>query len=323
MPDSLYIYSQRSSQSVGHVVAKHYNLNGPISCKFYVLGLHDNYLIESDNRKFILRIYRNSWRSHGEARFELELLDYLGSKTDQVARLVHTTRGELAFYIDSPEGERMGAMFHYADGHAPGRDINVGNSELLGRAVANIHIITVRYTPKYSRQALDIPYLLDESLFAIKPFIDSKGYSYLVKLQDKLHKVLPGLNKETGIYGLCIGDVNPTNFHVNPNKEITLFDFDQCGYGYRAFEIGKYFSSIHSHKETASLRDAFLNGYLQLRSLNNDEKAVIPYYEIVSVIWVMAIHAVNADRIGHKHLEKPFWDRKMALLEELETAYLN
>ena len=30
----------------------------------------------------------------------------------------------------------------------------------------------------------------------------------------------------------------------------------------------------------------------------------IPYFEIISIIWVMAIHAYNANRIGYKLLEK-------------------
>jgi hypothetical protein len=47
------------------------------------------------------------------------------------------------------------------------------------------------------------------------------------------------------------------------------------------------------------------------------------YFEMISVIWVMAIHASNADRIGHKHLEKPFWDRRLALMKELDGALLN
>jgi Ser/Thr protein kinase RdoA (MazF antagonist) len=317
MHQNTYTYSQLSSHSAGQLVVSQYDLNAPLICKYYVLGLHDNYLVESDNRKYILRIYRNNWRSNQEIHFELELLAFLNSQTDQVAQLVPAKNGDLAFAIDSPEGERMAALFCYADGTAPGNSITADQAQLLGRTIANIHILSETFTTAHTRTALDIPYLLDESILALRQFVDSKGYNDLVQMQDKFRNVLPGLEKDAGVFGICIGDVNSSNFHINQNNHITVFDFDQCGYGYRAFEIGKFFSSIHSHKDKLSIEAAFLNGYQKIRPLSKAEKKVIPYFKMVSVIWVMAIHAVNADRIGHKYLEKPFWDKRLSILEEL------
>ena len=69
-----YTYSQLSAGSAGEFVASHYGLAGPLRSKFYVLGLHDNYLIENAGAKYILRIYRNDWRSSEEICFELEFL---------------------------------------------------------------------------------------------------------------------------------------------------------------------------------------------------------------------------------------------------------
>lgn len=71
MIDTTYTYSQLSSESVGLMVSSHYGFDRESTCKFYVLGLHDNYLIESKGEKFILRIYRNNWRSEAEVKFEI------------------------------------------------------------------------------------------------------------------------------------------------------------------------------------------------------------------------------------------------------------
>ena len=319
MNDRTYTYSQLSSQSACQIVAAHYNLDAPLSCKFYVLGLHDNYLIQSGNQKYILRIYRNAWRSREEAGFELELLAFLTHQTDLAAKLVPTKNDELAVYIDSPEGERTAALFCYADGHAPGNNITTEEAELLGVAVANLHNITNTFTTHRHRPRLELSYLLDESITSIKPFVDSKAHSDLKQLQAKLHDALSGIEKEVDIYGICTGDVNSGNFHINQHKQITLFDFDQCGYGYRAFEIGKFFSSLHNHHDKPAICDAFLAGYTQIRQLSEIEIAAIPYFEIVSVIWVMAIHAVNVDRIGYKVLEKPFWDKRFSILQTLDS----
>jgi hypothetical protein len=71
-------------------------------------------------------------------------------------------------------------------------------------------------------------------------------------------------------------------------------------------------------KNKTDIAKVFLDGYQQIRRLNHDEICAIPYYEIISVIWVMAINVKNADLIGHKWLEQPFWDRKFSILKELD-----
>ena len=323
MEQPKYIYSQLSSDSAAHLVALHYDLPKLIGCNFYVLGLHDNYLIEDEHKKYILRIYRNDWRSEQEIQFELELLAFLGTKNVPVATPLHTNAGGPGFFIDSPEGKRVAALFHYADGYAPGNEITIEQSALLGKAVANVHQITDTYEAGLSRQILDISYLLDESIIAIQPFIDIEARNYINTLQNKLKDDLPSIPQITGLYGICIDDVNPINFHINDNNVITIFDFDQCGYSYRAFEIGKFISSIHSTKKKYEISNAFIDGYQQVRQLTDEELLAIPYYELLSVIWVMAIHAYNADRIGHKHLEKPYWDRRIAILKDLDKLMPN
>lgn len=317
--DQEYVYSQRSAESVGHLVTANYDLRAPVHCKFYVLGLHDNYLIECGGRRYMLRIYRNDWRSAEEALFELGLLSHLHDRGAPVAGPVRTITRELAFQIESPEGERMAALFCYAEGYAPADVITVDQCVLLGRAVANVHDLADTFETTYTRHALDVPYLLDESIAALEPFIDRDGLAFLGERQKELHALLPGLRMEPGVYGICTGDINPTNFHIDHDNQITLFDFDQCGYGFRAFEIGKFASSIHFHKLKHALVGAFIDGYQQLRPISEAERSVIPYFEMLSVIWVMAINAKNVNRIGHKYLDKPFWDRKFAVLKELHA----
>ena len=311
-------YSQVSADSVASVLTERYAFTQPIQCKFYVLGLHDNYLVESGADKYIFRIYRNSWRTQEQIDFELELLAYLTERTSRVAAVLPAKGGELKIPIDCPEGQRLGALFAYAEGIAPGNAIVEEESLLLGQTVAAVHEITQGFDTAHKRPILDNAYLLDASLNTIDPFIEADARNYLHSLQDKLHRVLPDLPRDPGVFGICIGDVNPSNFHINEDKRITLFDFDQCGYGYRAFEIGKFISSLAVSEHKPKIAKAFIDGYLQVRHLDPAELGAIPYYEIVSVIWVMAIHAENAERIGYKLLERAYWERRLSGLKQLE-----
>jgi len=317
--ETTFVYSQLSAQSAEQLVASNYDVATLENCNFYARGLHDNYLLHAPNRKYILRIYRKQWRTAEEISFELDVLDFLSRNGAPVAYPLQTKHDELSIEIECPEGKRYAALFHYADGYAPGNDISVEESTLLGKSVAKIHRLSENYKTRYTRPTLDIHYLLDESIVSIEPFVSVETLEYLKSIQHKLHQRLPSLPHEAGIYGICIGDVNPTNFHVADN-DLTIFDFDQCGLGYRAFEIGKFLSSIYNTKQRSEIAQAFLAGYQQVRQLSHEEITAIPYFEMISVIWVMAINAKNSDLIGYKWLDKDFWDRKMALLDKLNKA---
>jgi len=318
-----YNYTRITSSSARYLVSNYYDLPEVTYCSFFTTGLHDNFLVKCGHDKYILRLYRNNWRSPEEINFELELLAFLGEKKAPVAAPLPSKNGELCFVLDSPEGERSAALFCYASGDAPGNNISAAQGALLGKSVANIHQQSDLLVPAYTRQVLDIAYLLDKSILAIEPFLDAGQKQYITKLQNKLKGALPSLTREIGIYGICQGDVNPTNFNINDNNDIILFDFDQCGYGFRAFEIGKFISSLHPDENKDSIARAFVEGYQQVRPLSRNELDAIPLFEIISVIWVMAIHVYNIDHIGHKCLEKPFWERRLKLIGELEHRYLD
>jgi Ser/Thr protein kinase RdoA (MazF antagonist) len=313
-----YTYSQLSSSSVRELIKQQYDLADIVSCKFYVLGLHDNYFIETEHEKYILRIYRNDWRTWEEIQFELELLKFIESKQNLVAAPIITCSESLSFDIDCPEGKRTVALFRYADGLSPGKNISIEQSNLLGETVAKVHQITDAFETQHTRDVLDLPYLLDDSIAAITPFINTDTKDYLNSLQPKLKNALSSISREDKVFGICQGDVNLHNYHINENDEITLFDFDQCGYGFRAFEIGKLLSSLHSLENKEAVSRAFIKGYQQVRKLSATELDTLPYFEMVSVIWVMAIHAYNPNLIGYKRLEKPYWDRQLSILKELE-----
>ncbi|WP_158278913.1 phosphotransferase [Leucothrix arctica] len=313
-----YIYSRLSPESVQAHLEHHYDLSPIKSCVFYVFGLHDNYLVKTEESQFILRLYRNQWRNADEVFFELELLNYLKQQAQAVASPLHTKAHELAFEIQSPEGVRFSALFNYADGKGLTQEISTQESELLGTTIANIHSATGDFKTTHKRNELNLTYLLDESVELIAPFINAEKQEFLTEIQKKLHKQLLPITQSDADFGICIGDVNQSNFHINTSKQITVFDFDQCGYGYRAFEVGKFSSSLFRSPNKKQLTKAFLKGYETVRKLSTVEKNAIPYFEIAATIWVMSIRVANEDKVGHLHLEEGYWNQRFAILEALD-----
>jgi len=315
-----FIYSQLSSDSVLEIINSHYELGNSISSKFYVHGLHDNYLIESRNRKYIFRLYRNNWRTKEEILFEIDLLSYLEKTSSNVAAPVKSKNNELVTYIEAPEGIRSGVLFHYAEGHPPSNDISCEECHILGVSVAKIHENSDGFKSKYKRETLDLPYLVDDSLKLIRPFLNASQFDSLSNIREIIFKNISNITPNNSDFGICTGDINLTNFHINKNKIITHFDFDQCGYGFRVFEIGKFTSGFRRNDVKHDKLLAFINGYESVREISENEKRAIPYFEIVAPIWVLAIHASNVDKIGYQYLDEGFWKKRMEKIEALTVV---
>jgi len=317
-----FIYSQLSSDSVHEIINSQYELEYSISVRFYVLGLHDNYLIECGNKKYIFRIYRNNWRTEEEILFEVDLLSYLEKTSSNVAAPLKTKNSEVVSYIEAPEGIRAGVLFHYADGYPPSSNISYEKCKLLGISVAKIHENADGFNSKYKRETLDLPYLVDRSLKLISPFLNTRQIEYLGNIQETIYNNISHLSPDNSDFGICTGDINLTNFHINKDNVITHFDFDQCGYGFRAFELGKFTVCFRGDNLKAEKVRSFLNGYESVRKISEQEKMAIPYFEIVAIIWVMSIHVSNVDKIGYQYLDESFWKKRIGIIESLVANQL-
>ena len=318
--ENRYIYSRLSPETVGELVAYHYGIATVQSCVFYLCGLHENYFIQTNKDKYFVRIYRNDWRNPEEINFELELLNYLKEKKEPVSSPLETKTNKLLFEVGSPEGEKIGALFTYVEGEPLKQEITINESKLLGRSVASIHNQTKDFTTEYKRKNLDLEYLVKRSLKVIEPFLTIEQKNYLTLVQEKIETKISQLVTEKTELVACTGDVNTRNFHITKNNKITLFDFDQCGYGQRAFEIGKFFSSQHFHKSKKEITQAFLQGYESVYKLSIEEKKAIHYFEIASVLWVMSIRVDNVNKVGHMTLGSEYWVQRIGIIEELQAS---
>jgi len=313
-----FIYSQLSSDSVFEIVNTYYDIGSLVSSKFYVQGLHDNYLVECNKMKYIYRIYRNDWRSEEEILFELDLLSHLEKTSSNVSFPIRMKNDKYVTYIKSPEGVRIGVLFQYAIGYPPSNDISSDLCNLLGISVANIHNNTEGFKSEYKRETLDLAYLVDHSLKLIHPFLNPGQVDYLNKIRELIYDNISHLAPDNSDFGICAGDINLTNFHISEDNIITHFDFDQCGYGFRAFELGKFAVGFRSDNLKKEKFFAFLSGYESIRKISEKEKMAIPYFEIVAVIWVMSIHASNVNKIGYQYLDESFWKKRIGIIESLD-----
>ncbi|WP_009633543.1 phosphotransferase [Synechocystis sp. PCC 7509] len=316
------IHSIPSSGALEQSVLCHYQIDKLQSCRLLKRGLNDTYLIETEQKQYILRVYRHSWRTKEEIDFELELLNFLYKANVAVSYPLEKRTGGFITAIAAPEGTRYTALFSYAPGKVVDKKINSEQSRKLGETVATIHQATDNFKSSFNRPELNSEYLLDSSINAIAPLYKHRknDIDYLYKQAENLKNNLIALDLPncSPFYGICIGDVHAGNTHFNQLNQPTLFDFDQCGYGWRVFDIGKFINTAIVWKLESKIISSFLEGYQTIRQLNEIELRAIPMFTKIAHIWVMGISAsVVGDVLPYGWFTDDWLDNKLELFKQL------
>lgn len=285
------IYSTLSPQALIEGVLTEYELGTINQCLFWHRGLSDIYLIETAHKSYILKISHHHWRSQSEIKFELEFLDFLNQHNLPIASPLKTKSDELCVTIHAVEGDRYAALFPYAPGEIPQGDLNLEQSIIMGETLGKLHQTSLQFRNRTPRQCLNLKYLLDDSVATINPYLrnHTQDRSYLRETIYQIKQQLTCLQKTAPLWSVCWGDPHSGNVHFTTDNQITLFDFDQCGYGWRVFDLAKFLQVSLSAGINRKVRDAFFQGYENVQPLTETEVKSLQALTQVAHIWAWAI----------------------------------
>ncbi len=312
-------YSTLDVRALITQILNHYPIDTVEKCQFWHRGLSDVYSVKTQTTRYFLRISHQHWRCQDEIKFEVELLDFLHRHQLPVADPIRTTDGRLFIEINAPEGKRYAVLFVNAPGQIAIGDLNVNQSFKLGETVAKIHQVSLNFKPTVQRQPLTLDYLLESSLVAITPYLKnrSQDLNYLVEVVFQLETQLENLPKIPPLWGICWGDPHSGNAHFTTDDQITLFDFDQCGYGWRSFDIAKFLQVSLQSGLSKKVREAFLLGYEEINPLIELEKSLIQGLTKTAHIWAWAISIINAEQFNYSRLDPGYFTRYLEQLKRL------
>ena len=296
---------------------------GPVvRCDFWNRGLSDIYLVETLSAKYILRISHAHWRTQSDISFELELLDYLRQRGVPVAVPLRTRGSALSVEIAAPEGLRYASLFTYAPGRIPVGDLNEEQAHQLGETVAKMHRLSKDFRSTAHRQHLTLEYLLDNSLGMIEPYLRfrSEDLAYLRRLIDKIKDRVGDLPKAFPHWGLCWGDPHSGNVHFTDDGQLTLFDFDQCGYGWRSFDLAKFLQVSMRTGISRKVRDAFIQAYQDIHPLTQQEIDALQPLTQVAHIWNWSICLESSKVHSCSQLDEHFFIKRINQLKTFEAS---
>jgi Ser/Thr protein kinase RdoA (MazF antagonist) len=313
-------YSTLCTTALEHHVLTRYSIGNITNCQLWNRGLSDVYLVETEHQRYVLRISHADWRSGNDIQFEMELLYFLRQKSIPVAAPLQTQSGDLSVTIDAPEGKRFATLHPYAPGKIALGDMNQEQSRILGKTLAQLHKASLSFHTDTPRQALTLDYLIDQSLAVVIPAMHHVGQiEYLQATADHLHQVLQDLPQTAPYWVICWGDPHSGNVHFTPNQVPTLFDFDQCGYGWRSFDVAKFLQMALCSGMRYSVRDAFVEGYQQVQPLSDRELAALAPLTQVAHLWRWAISLNYALKHESSRVDDYYFLHRVGQLKMLKS----
>src|SRR5688500_499926 len=111
--------------------------------------------------------------------------------------------------------------------------------------------------------------------------------------------------------GFCHGDLHGGNA-CETGGAFTFYDFDCCGWGYRAYDLAVFPWAFAVRRETAervkAMGRAFLKGYARRRTLGPADVEAIAAFVAIRQIWLMGLHIGLGDRFAWGWINDGYFD---------------
>ncbi|HMS86663.1 MAG TPA: phosphotransferase [Nitrospira sp.] len=314
-----------SVDALGEVVAEEYAFAGSIECQFFHWGLNDTYLLKTNATTYVLRVYRRGWRSLQDIQYELDALLHVYRAGIAVSAPVRKQDGTFVGTIDAPEGPRYLVLFTYAQGRQPTYEAKDDNAAYLyGKVVAQIHTATEMFQSPHRRVPLDLEHLIEAPLRSLQPMLTHRpeDWRYVQTVTEQLRQHVTQLPLSALDRGFCHGDLHWGNAHVQGDNGLTLFDFDCCGVGWRAYDLAVFRWAARLRKKEQDQWPAFLRGYRDERDLYEKDIQAVPYFVAIRHVWLLGLHAEGRQDWGVGWMDNAYFDQAIKFLREWETEHL-
>lgn len=275
----------------------------------------ESYIYEyhRDGNDFILRIGHSRRRTPSLIQGEVEWINYLADGGAGVARAILSEAGNLVEAIaDGRGGQFLATTFVKAPGRPPGE---VGWTpalyEAYGRLLGRIHALSKHYTPSnptIRRPDWNDPQNLDTLTWLPEDEV------ILIEKSRQVLRYLTTLPRDANSYGLIHQDAHSGNFFVTEGNQITLFDFDDCVYGWFIYDIAMViFYMVTNHHDPRGLVQSFWprfwTGYCTENTLDPRWLCEIPWFMKLREIDLYAVIVRSFEDI--EHIDEPWSARYM------------
>lgn len=247
--------------------------------------------VETTAGPHALRLHRFGYHEDDALNSELAWMEMLAANGMNVPRPARAKSGSFLAEITGIE-TRKASLLSWLSGAplgktstplaiAEGRRVQIFFS--IGAEMARMHKLTDAWSMPSGFQR---PHWDDGGLVGDNPFwgkfwefssCPQEDRELLVGLRDECRVKLVAFQNQGGDYGLIHADLVRENILVNQGA-VQFIDFDDCGSGFRMFDIATALIKNIHEPDFDELRGALMAGYASVRALPAFEVAALPLF---------------------------------------------
>lgn len=280
--------------------------------KVTLINISENMTYRIDRaggEKLILRVHRDGYQSQETIMSEIAWMKALQEDADILTpQAVPGVDGKLIQRVSAPQIDPQNCvLINWIDGEMPQETGEL--SELLepftqlGEINARLHLHALEWQRPdfFTRQRWDF-----DGTIGKKPiwgrFLEGQGLSdgdkeLLKKCVDLIKIRLEKFGDSPDRFGLIHADLRMANLLIHQGN-IRVIDFDDCGLGWFLYDIGAALSFMEDREDVPELVDAWVQGYLRVRPLSEEDIAEIPTFIMVRRLTVLGWVASRAKTGG-------------------------
>ena len=184
----------------------------------------------------------------------------------------------------------------------------------LGEITARLHLHARAWTPPqgFTRKRWDV-----ETILGPNPHwgdwrqaqgLHPQGEALLARATEVLATKLHAYGTAPETFGLIHADLRLANLMVNGDR-LTAIDFDDCGFGWWAYDLASALSFIETDPRLPDLIAAWVQGYTRIATLRAEDRAIIPSLIFLRRVLLTAWLATRADSDTAQSLGGPAYTR--------------
>lgn len=248
-------------------------------CSFELVAQRENKIYKVTSLKwppFALRVHRPHLRSDTQIISELQIMQALKERGLMVSAPLKSLDGTYLARIGDSQVDLLSWIEGYSMADGPSHsqpDFRFHIFRRLGEVTADLHykMDSWRQPPEFDRASWDRAGLLGETplwgAFWDNPSLNEDQRSVILAAKANIILHLTKIEDRLD-YGLIHADMVRENVLIGEDNRIGLIDFDDCGFGFRAFELATILQAQLETPDYQIVKTALLEGYMSKRAIN-------------------------------------------------------